>query len=174
MKISFPINYSGYIPFLRSILFLVKADIISLPQLGFYICFVMQADFDRRHPHYRTILRDDKQLAKEFDLDPTTIYRYRKAFVKAGLLVEERGQTRVPNYFMFELDKVNKLARLPISTLQDLFVKPQEDFAEVELSIANMQNNQPEKAIQSSSFPSKDDSLSADDIDWINKNVKEG
>src|SRR3989344_6795384 len=91
MKVTFTVNYSGYIPILRSILLLVKAKKITLPQLGLYICFVMQADFDVRHERYGTILRDDRQLAKEFGLNPTTVFRWRKEFIRAGLLTEENG-----------------------------------------------------------------------------------
>lgn len=177
MKVIFSINYSGYISILRSVLLLVKANILTLTQLGPYICFVMQADFDVRHGRYRVILRDDKQLADEFGVDPTTIYRYRKAFIKAGLLIEENGLTRVTNYYMFELNKVNKLAKLPIPRLQELFVKPQENFADIEQLIANSQTIQPAIAMQSFSVPSKGESLSSEftegDKVWINENVRE-
>ncbi len=178
MKVTFPVNYSGYISVLRSVLLLVKANILTLPQLGPYICFVMQADFDVRHGRYRIILRDDEQLANEFGVDPSTIYRYRKAFIKAGLLVEENGLTKVPNYYMFELDKVNKLAKLPVSQLQELFAKPQENFADIEQLIANSQTIQPAITVQSFNVPSKGKSFSQefteDDKVWIDENVKEG
>lgn len=174
MKVTYPINYSGYVPILRSILLLVKGGTLSLSQLGLYICFIMQADFDIRHDRYRTILRDDKQLADEFGINLTTVWRGRKEFIKTGLLREEKGITKAPNYFMFELEKVKKLTKLPISKLHELFAYPRENFAEIEQFIANMQTDQPAIAPQSSIGPSKGSSFSVKDMEWIDNNVKEG
>lgn len=108
MRVTYPINYSGYIPLLRRVLLLVKSRILSLQELGLYISFVMQADFDTRHRNYRTILRDDRQLGKEFGLSPSTIFRYRKRFIYLGLLTEEDGLTKITNYRVFELDWVQR------------------------------------------------------------------
>ncbi len=173
IKITFPVNYSVYIPLLRGVLFLVKSGVLPLAQLGPYVCFVMQADFDMRHPNYGVILRDDKQLSDDFGVSQTTIYRARKALIRAGLLIEKDGKTKIPNYYMFELEKVKKLTKAPHATLQKLFTTPQENISDIEEFIANMKDHQPEKPVQSSNVSSKGRSLSEEDVDWINKNVKE-
>ncbi|OGK41515.1 hypothetical protein A2954_00745 [Candidatus Roizmanbacteria bacterium RIFCSPLOWO2_01_FULL_37_12] len=174
MKISFPINYSGYLPLLRGILFLVKTDVLSLSELGIYICFITQVSFDQRHPHYRAILRDDKQIAKEFGVNKTTIYRARKSFIRAGLFIEKAGKTIVPNYYMFEIKHVKRIAKLPAIELQELFANPQEGIAFIEELSANLQQSQPHKPDQSFDFPSKvEASFTEEDKEWIKNNVKE-
>lgn len=173
MKIIYPFNYSGYIPVLRGMLLLVKTKTITLSQVGPYLCFVMQADFDSRHPHYRVVLRDDKQIAKEFDIDETTVYRYRKMLIKKGLLIREDGLTKIPNYYMFELDKVKKLTKISTSKLQEIFAKPKESFADIELFIAKTQSVQPQNNIQSSDVSYKGGVSSEEDIDLIREYFNE-
>jgi len=155
MKINYSTNYSGYIPVLRSVLLLVKAKVITLPQLAAYIYLVMQADFDTRHKYYAAILPDNKELAKEVNLDSTTIFRYRKDLIEKGLLTEKNGMTLVTNHYMFELGLVQKLAKLPPANLQELFAKPQENVADFESLIANLHNEQLQKTSQSFSVSSK-------------------
>jgi len=178
MKISYLITYSGYIPVLRSILLLFKYKNLSLSQLGAYIYFVMQADFDNRHPHYGAILRDDKQLANEIGVSHTTIYRQRKNLIKAGLLTEKNNITFITNYHMFEFERVKKLVKLKLPNLQDLFTKPQEEMADLELSIANMQNCPLQKVDQSFNTSSKGNlsskpEFTEEDQKWIHNYVKE-
>lgn len=142
MKVIYPINYKGYFPFLRNILRLVREDILSLQQLGFYMCFIAQVDFDPRHALYRVIIRDDEQIAKEFGINSTTVYRQRKKLIETGLLYEEDGYTKVTNYLMFELETVKKLAKVDIKNPENLFLVPQEDIADIETFIANLQEHQ--------------------------------
>ncbi len=150
MKISYPINYAGYFPIQRSILKLVSRRIIPLSQLGSYICFVSQADFDPRHRYYRTVLRDDSQIAAEFGINSTTIYRHRKDLIKAGLLAEEDEVTKITNYRMFELEWVQKLAKRSIINPEQLFLAAHDMTASFEDLIANLQKGQDQIATQSS------------------------
>ncbi|OQY69197.1 hypothetical protein B6D29_00080 [Microgenomates bacterium UTCPR1] len=167
MKIKYPVNYSGYVPILRSVLLLPKTGIISISQLGIYICFIMQTSFDPRHRHYKAILRSDEQLANEFGVNKTTIYRARKALIKVGLLMVKADVTYVPNYYLFELDKVKKVTKLPIEKLHELFANPHKDFSE-------LQQDRPQKTDQNSTVSSNvDTSFTDDDREWINKNLKE-
>lgn len=142
MNVKFDINYSGYIPILRGILLLLKTRTISVTQLGFYIFFVMQADFDPKHRYYRTIIRDDKQLAKISGVASTTIYRRRKELIEVGLLVEVDGVTKISNFELFELEWVKKNVKSPIPNLEELFVTPQQEYVENENYIANLQDEQ--------------------------------
>lgn len=142
MNIKFAVNYSGYVPVLRGILLLLKAGVISLSQLGPYILFIMQADFDPRHKYYRVVIRDDRQLAKASGVASTTIYRHRKELIEAGLLIEENGVTKVTNFQLFELDWIKKNIKSTSGSLEELFVTPQQDFVENENEIANLQYEQ--------------------------------
>lgn len=139
-----PINYSGYVPLLRRVLLLVKANIISLSELGTYLYFVMQADFDKRHSKYRVILRDDEQLASEIGVSSTTIYRHRKKLIKVGLLQEDGWYTKITNYRIFELETVKRIARIIHINPEDLFLTPEEDFDNFEDFIANLKKNKEE------------------------------
>lgn len=142
MNIKYPINYSGYIPILRSILLLLKNRILSLPQLGSYIFLVMQADFDKKHRYYGAIIRDDKQLADAAGVNQTTIYRHRKELIQSQLLFEENGVTRISDYRVFELDFIKRVMKHPASDKENLFLVGQESFEDLENPIANLHNNQ--------------------------------
>lgn len=132
-----PINYAGYIPLARSILHLVRNNILNFSELGFLICFVMQADFDSKHRNYSIIQRDDKQLATEFGINSTTFYRHRSNLIKIGLLTEENGVIKVTNFPMFELDWVRKLIKLPPHIQANLFLE--KDQTLFQQTIANLQ-----------------------------------
>lgn len=167
MKIKYLVNYSGYVPILRSVLLLPKTGIISISQLGIYLCFIMQTSFDARHRHYKAILRSDEQLANEFGVNKTTIYRARKALIKVGLLMEKANITYVPNYYLFELDKVKKITKFSSEKLHELFANPQKDFSKLQL-------DEPQKADQNFTVSSNvGTSFTDDDREWINKYVKE-
>lgn len=141
IKVTYPINYSGYIPLLRRVLLLLKANILSLSELGTYIYFVMQADFDKTHSKYRVILRDDQQIADELGISSTTIYRHRKKLIKAGLLQEDGWYTKVTNYQIFKRETVNRISTIPYIKSEDLFLTPEEDFENFEDFIANLKKN---------------------------------
>lgn len=174
MKIIYSVNYSGYIHVLRSILLLLKNNTLTFPQLGAYIFFVMQSDFDLRHKNYGVILRNDKQLAEEFNVNTTTIYRYRKVLIKKGLLIEKDGITKIVNYHLFHEKWIYKLAKCSSSSLLDLFTKTQENIAIFENLIANLQEIQPQKAAQRFNVPSSEyvsSELSEADKEFIDKEL---
>lgn len=173
IKVTYPINYQGYLPLLRRILLLVKDEHLTLQELGFYICLVMQADYDQRHRNYRVIIRDDKQLAQEFGLNKTTIFRYRKKLIQAGLLIEENGLTKVMNFRIFELDWVQKIASIPHLSSKDLFLTPQQDIAEMEASIADLRENQGQKRSKESKFNVSFKGNTSNDDLWLDKNDTE-
>ena len=155
MNIKYETNFVGYLPILRGIQLLLKNKTLNFTQLGAYICFVSQADFDKRHKLYGVILRDDRELAKELSCSPSTINRRRKELVKKGLLVELDGITKVTNFHMFELEWVKVFAKLPVSTLQTLFAKEQDKVEEMDFFVAKMHDKQIQKGSQSSNFPFK-------------------
>ncbi len=170
MKIKYKTNFSGYFAILRGIQLLLKNGTLNFTQLGAYICFVAQADFDERHPNFKVILRDDNELAKEWGCNAVTVYRNRKALIQKGLLIEEDGLTKVPNFFIFQIIWVKIFAKLPLTTLQTLFTKTQDDLAKEKFMIADMQRKQVQKQSQSSKVSSKGDlGLSDEEIDEIDK-----
>ena len=178
MKLRYHANFKGYFPILRGIQLLFKNQSLTFTQLGAYICFVAQADFDRRHKNYGIIIRDDETLGKEWGCSPTTVYRNRKQLIKKGLLTEIDGLTRVTNFHMFDLEWIRLFAKQELPTLQTLFTKPQEEVAKEEFFIAELQKRKPQNTTQSSSISSKGISglpkEDVEDIDAILESIDNG
>lgn len=172
MKVHYKINFVGYIFVLRGILLLLREKDFGFTQLGAYIAFVMQADFDKRHPNYRIIIRDDKELSKAWGCSLSTVHRQRKTLIRLGLLEEKDGTTSVTNYYLFDKEFVRLFAKLSESTLKGLFATSHKEVEKKEYFIAEMQRRQPQKSDQSSNFPSKGElGLSDEDISYINDSL---
>lgn len=160
MKIVYRTNFSGYLHILRAIQLLIKDKTLNLTQFGAYICFVAQADFEKRHKKtYGVIIRDDKEIAKELGCDYTTVHKHRKALIKKGLLIEKDGLTSVPNFYLFEHPLVWKLVKykFPIAKLHYLFAHPQVSIDLLQSIIAKLQGKQPQDTTNSSNISSKGD-----------------
>lgn len=156
MKIKYKTNFAGYIPVLRSIQLLLKDHMLTFTQLGAFICFVSQADFDHRHPHYTVIIRDDYQLAEEWGCSPSTVHRRRKELIDKGLLNEKDGMTRVTNFTLFQLDWVKSpYAKLPPTIVKSFYAKSIEEVAKDVDSIAQTLETLPQEPPQSSNVPFK-------------------
>lgn len=165
MKLKYKTNFVGYFPVLRAIQLLLKNQGVTFTELGAYICFVAQADFDKRHPNYRIILRDDSELAKEWGCSISTVNRRRNELISKGLLIKKDGVTKVANFYLFEMEWAKIFAKLPQSTLQTLFAKEQEEVAKEEFFVAEMQKKQVQKGTQSFNVSSKGElGLSNEDI----------
>lgn len=174
MKVKYETNYAGYFTVLRGLFLLLQNKTLTLTQLGAYVFFVSQVDFDRRHKNYRAIIRDDEELAKQSGNNKSTIYRKRKELIKKGLLIEEDGVTKVANYYVFELEWSRELAKLPSSLLQTFFAKREEEIAEEPFIIEKMQRKQPQNRTQSSNLSSKGDvGFSDGDIDYITESLED-
>ncbi len=172
MKITYKPNFVGYISVLRGIQHLLNNPDFGFTQLGAYIAFVMQADFDRRHDNYRIIIRDDQVLAKAWGCSISTVHRRRKELIKLGLLTEKEGLTIVTNYHVFEREWIKIFAKFPTSIMKVLFATSQKQIENENYFIAEMQTRQPQKSDQSSNFPSKGElGLSDEDISYINDSL---
>lgn len=166
MKINYKTNSSGYFIILRALQTLFKSKGLNFTQFGAYICFISQVDFDEKHKNYGVITRDDKELAKEWNCSETTVFRNRKELISKGLLLFEDGQTKVPNYYIFELKWAKLLVKIPIAYLHEILSNPQKDMAELQLFIAKTQENQDLKGTQSFNVSSKSDlSFTLEDLD---------
>lgn len=156
MKIKYKTNFAGYIPVLRSIQMLLKDHILTFTQLGAFICFVSQADFDHRHPNFTVIIRDDYQLAQEWGCSPSTVHRRRKELIDKGLLYENDGITRVTNFTLFQLDWVKSaFAKLPPAIVKSFYAKSIDEVAKDVDSIAQTLETLPQESPQSSNVPFK-------------------
>lgn len=164
MKIKRKINYLGYFPVLRGIQLLLKNRTLSFAELGAYICFVSQVDFDRIHRTYGAIIRDDYELAEGWSCDASTVCRKRKVLIKKGLLQEKNGLTYVTNFYLFELTEVKSYAKFPIAVLQTFFEEPQDNLAKEQKINAKSQTDSLQKGIQSSKISSKGNSSLNEDI----------
>ena len=156
MKIKYKANFKGYIPVLRSLQLLLKDKTLTFAQLGAYICFVAQADFDNKHRNYTVIVRDDYELAKEWACSPSTVHRQRKELRSKGLLYEDDdGLTRIKNFALFELSWVKTFTKFPPVLLKLFFAITLEESLKEAKNIANLQDDQVQKVPQSSSISSK-------------------
>lgn len=172
MKIEHKTNFTGYFPILRAILYLVKNKTLNFTDLGAFICLVSQADYDSRHKLYGVISREDKEIAAELGLDKTTIYLNRRKLIKKGLLVEENGFTKVPNFYIFEHKWVKGLAKARARFLQHLIENPQREIEDLPELIEKIQQAQLQNKPQSSSVSSKSNLSSSNnylDLDEIDK-----
>jgi len=166
MKINYKSNSSGYFIILRALQSLFKSKGLNFTQFGAYICFISQVDFDAKHKNYGLITRDDQELAKEWNCSETTVFRNRKELINKGLLLYENGQTKVPNYYIFELKWAKVLVKIPITHLQDIISNPQDNMAELQSFIAKMEELQGQNGTQSFNVSSKSDlSFTLEDLD---------
>ena len=157
MKVDYKTNFAGYLTILRAVQFLLKSKTLSFAQLGAYICFIAQADYDPRHRLYGVITRDDEEIAKALGFDRSTIYLQRKALVKKGLLIEENGYTKIPNFYIFEHKWVKGLAKAPTRLLQRLIEDPQKEIEDLQKFVEQIQQARLQKQGQSFRFSSKGD-----------------
>jgi len=127
MKINIKTNYKGYFPVPRAMLKLIKNG-LTFSELGAYIVFVSQVDYDDRHANHGVVIRDDKELAKELNCSSVTIFRKRKSLIKIGLLYEEDGLTKITNFLPFTLSFAKSLASLSPEMVQKIFTNKQEDL----------------------------------------------
>ena len=134
-------NYVGYLPVLRAVLMLLRDGFLSIGELGAYLAFVTQADYDKKHRNYGAIIRDDKELAKEWGCDPATIFRKRKKLIEKGLLFEEGGFTKVTGIRAFEANYAKLLAKIPANNLQTIFTKRQDEIDEMQDILTKMQKD---------------------------------
>jgi hypothetical protein len=113
MKINYNVTLKGFICIPRSII----PDLIKeLGISGFakYIVLVTQADFDKKHKHYSKIIRDDKEIAKEFNSSSSTFYKSRKILTKKGFLVSEAGVSQIPSMEAFDSKMLTSLTKKDI------------------------------------------------------------
>ncbi len=174
MKIQYKPNFIGYISVLRGVQFLLNHPDFGFTQLGAYIAFVMQADFDRRHENYRVIIRDDQVLAKAWNCSISTVHRRRKELIKLGLLSEKNGLTIITNYYAFEKEWIKIFAKFPESIMKELFATLHTQIEKEDYFIAEMQRKSSQNSPQSSNFPSMGElGLSEEDIRDIEESLGE-
>lgn len=164
MKIKYKTNFKGFVPVLRSIQLLLQDGTLNFTQLGAYVCFVSQADFDSKHSYYTVLIRDDYELAKAWGCSPSTVNRRRNELIQKGLLYEIDGVTRVTNFSLFEYSMIKTYAKVEPQLLKTFFAITIDEVAKKIESVAKMVNTQPQNTPQSFSDPSKEDiSLSTTD-----------
>lgn len=121
MNIKYKMNFKGYIPVPRGVLHLIRDGKMTFNELGFFICLVMQADYDQRHPNYKLVLRDDKELSKNLNCNQATIFRNRKKLAKIGVVLCRQGNTQITNIEMFTTKGIREYIREELSIISDSF-----------------------------------------------------
>lgn len=155
MKIKYKANFAGYICVLRSVQLLLTFPAVNFTLLGAYLAFVMQADFGKKNTNYEVILRDDYELAKEWQCSPSTVNRNRRALIKIGLLQEQNGLTKITNFSMFEVEMVRVSANITPQLLKHFFAKTVDEVAKIMEKIAEMEPSQLQKGLLSLDIPYK-------------------
>lgn len=145
MKIEYKTDFEGFIPILRAALLLIKEKNLSFAQFGAYIMFTSQANYNKRNKYYGYIIRSDKEIGRALDYDSTAIYKLKIALIKKGLFQNKDGLTYIPNFYLFKSPWPSKLAKIPSSFLQDLFVNPQEEVEGLQGAIAKLQESKLDK-----------------------------
>lgn len=172
MKRPYNPNYSGSFPIPRAIQLLLKNKTLNFTLLAAYLCFVAQADWDKKHPFYSVIIRDDNELAKGWNCSVSTVTRKKEALIKKGLLYEKDGLVYVKNTTLFENEWVSIYAKLPPATLKTFFAKTPEEVANMLKESAKMQENQVQNTPQSFNVSSKGNSgFSTEDEEYINSTL---
>ncbi|MFA5750371.1 MAG: Lrp/AsnC family transcriptional regulator [Candidatus Shapirobacteria bacterium] len=154
MKIDYEANFKGYISIPRCIQLLIPQEKLTLSELGAYICFVMQADYDTRHKNYGIILREDQEIAKKLNLSPSTLYRQKKKLIKRGLLIDENNNIKLPNFPAFTISFLRTIANDPPEYQTNIF-KFDNPKLKKELLNAEMQKDQVQNNTQSFNDSSK-------------------
>lgn len=144
MNISYNIKSKGYMPVHRSIQKLLTNSNMSFSMIGAYICFSFQADWDRRHEHYRAILPNDNVLAQEWCCDESTINRNKKKLLDLGLLESKNGIVYVKNLDMFNIHTIKTFKKLTIADMHLYYAKSELELAEMIFNNAKSQENEPE------------------------------
>lgn len=143
MKIEIPINLKGSLPVPRAVTSLINQNLITISDLGWYLIFVMQADFGHKYKTYGVITKGDQIIANECGCNVTTVFKKRKKLIKVGLLKIKGKNTAISNYELFTrndktiipiISKVIKEEdQKNLSELffkKEIFLKKQQDFIE--------------------------------------------
>ena len=130
MNIKYKLKESGYLVIMRDFQKLLQIENINFTLLGTYLCFLLQADWDSRHSHYRAILPNDTDLANLWNCNTSTICRSRKKLISVGLLEQISGITYIKNFNMFQIGTVKALIKKRLTDSQLLYAKSEDELAE--------------------------------------------
>lgn len=155
MKIDYEANFNGYISIPRCLQLLIPQEKLTLSELGAYLCFVMQADYDTRHKNYGIIIRDDKEIAKKLKLSPSTLYRQKMKLIQKGLLLLENGNIKISNFSAFSISFLKTIANGSPEYQTDIFKSNNPDSKNESIN-AKTHNGQVRIEPQSSNVPFKD------------------
>ena len=175
MKTNYMANYKGYITVPRTIQELLGSKLLTFAQLGAFIGFVMEADFDRRHQNYRAVIRDDGELAKAWGCSSSAVYRMRMALIRKGLMEHQNGMTKISNFLPFEKNCTKLIINKSSQQMQYILLKPQIEIEKALNISANMQNFQVQNDPQSSSVSSNEElSVFINEMEEVLTNQPEG
>lgn len=144
MNISYNVKSKGYMPVHRSIQKLLSNDSMSFSTIGTYICFSLQADWDKKHKYYRAILPNNDKLAEAWGCDVSTIHRNKQKLIKVGLLEVVNKITYVKNLDMFRILTIKAIMKADIADVHNYYAKSENDLAEMLMNMDKMHENEPE------------------------------
>jgi len=185
MKITQQIKpYKGYLHFPRALLLVFKIESLDFGLLGAFIAFSTECDWDRHHDTYGCLTKPDEYLARKWGCNLTTVWRKKQQLLKRGCFeITKQGYYKLNYIEWFEPLIAKQLAKLALSTSQELIAKTQEIIANTNWNIADVQTTPSQNTDKSFKFPFKgnisvglkedNSGLTDEDKEWINENIKE-
>lgn len=139
MKRIYKPNYKGFLILPRAIQFFFQNTALRPSDLGYFISFITQLDFDPRHELYTVLLRDDSQLATMWNVHQTTVSRQKKDLIEKGFLQQDQRGYLTSNLLPLFLSKNSSiLASLSETQMKAIFTNHQESPEELVNKIAKM------------------------------------
>lgn len=122
MKRRYPPNYKGFLYLHRAVLFLYKTYKVTASEFAYFLTFLLQSDYDKRHTEtYSLILRDDDQIAEIMQVNPSTVNRQKKKLLRKGLIQKIRGNYCINSVVLFTKDTRHLQTQVDIAKLQIIY-----------------------------------------------------
>lgn len=175
MKRIYKPNYKGYLTLPRAFLYLLQNNYLTPTEFTYFLIFLSQADFDKRHGDlYTVILRDDEQIAKIINTHISTISRMKKKLIKKLILQKyKNGYIKVNLLPLFDKNNAHIFARLNSTQLQSLFAFQLENASHLQNKIAEMQFEDTEEKDITTTKKSKSMFSSKKDLGSSTKDIEE-
>lgn len=171
---------NGYLQLPRSTLLLLQETDMDFADYGFYLFLVQIADWDKGHSTYGVVKKNDVELARITNCNPSTIGRRKQKLLKYGVILLEHDShlMKIVQYEKFTSRIAQKLSRQPIASSQDEFAQSQIVIADTQNRVAEMQKSDlGSEHSFSSSFKDNlcfsETSIPLEDQEWINENITE-
>lgn len=183
MNINMSKKYHGFIVLPRHSKLLYQE--LGYELFGFYLALVMQAPWDRRNENFGRIIKSQAQLAKEFNMNQSTISRRLTELEnhKYFILRNQRQKYIILGYFpLFLYEVASQIHSKDYSNINELYADMHKVNAELQENYADMQDRRTQSDSQRLYISSNDNvslpeltyEIDVDDVDeGISRMIKE-